>query len=156
MPWFKWGQILYWTPQIFQFHDSNPPNTPTLLNFAVGKLSANRRPCRGVRLQSHVGKLANSGAIVFDYMYFIVPAILITSFPKKLKNSATEKTTASCAPPDHSSPPRPLLMSFLGQYTIHLLAMLKAIKIGVTLACYFQGKPYFWYFNLWCSLYSQK
>ena len=134
--WFKWGQIsyLYWTPQIFQFHDQNLPNTPRLLKFAIDKLSAIRCPCRGVRLQSHVGMFAplmhkfwRYSTQHRDYMHFIVPSILTTSFPKKLENSATEKTTVFCTSPECSSPPPPLLMSFIGKNVIHLQVMLKSL-----------------------------
>ena len=61
-----------------------------------------------------------------DYMQFIVPFILTTSFPKKLENSATEKTRAFYAfPTAPAHPTLPLLMSFIEQNTIHLQAMLK-------------------------------
>ena len=39
------------------------------LNFAVDKLSANRRPCRGVRLQSRIGKFAPLLCKFWRYKY---------------------------------------------------------------------------------------
>ena len=106
---------------ISRLNPTSTPNTPKSLKFAVDKLLSYRHPCLGIRLQSHVGKLEPL------LRQFIVPTILITSSPKKLENSATQKTTASSyasptAPP-HPSPP--VLMSFIEHNTIHLQDMLK-------------------------------
>ena len=106
------------------------------LNFAVNKLSASRRPCRGVRLQSRVRKLAPLLCKFWRYKYSTSGLHAFyctycpdygTSFPKKLENSATEKTTASCAFPDCSSPSPPLLMSVIGQNAIQSQAMVKTL-----------------------------
>ena len=106
---------------------------PNTLNFAVDKLSANRRPFLGVGLQSRVGKLAPLLCKFWRYrycMHFIVTTILTMSFSKKKRkpeNSATEKTTVFCTSPECSSPPPPLLMSFIGKNVIHLQVMLKSL-----------------------------
>ena len=89
---------------------------PNTLNFAVDKLSANRRPCRGVRLHSRLGKIAPLLCKFWRYkvlnigiacIHFIVPTILTTSFPRKLENSATERPRLPVHPltaPAHPTP----------------------------------------------------
>ena len=107
---------------------------PNNLNFAVDKLSANRRPCRGVGLQYRVEKLARLLCKFWPYKYSKsgLHAFYRTYYPDYVFSEETGKFChredhGCCSSPDCSSPPPLLLMSFVGQNAIQLQAMLKTL-----------------------------
>ena len=110
------------SPKFSNFTTKNPKIRAKNLNFAVDIISATRRPCRGFRLQSQVGKLGPLSRTILtlpqcrDYTFYRSCTILTTCFPKKLENFVTEKNTAFYASPD-CPPTSTWLMSFIGQTT---------------------------------------
>ena len=109
-----------------------PPKDDETFEFAVENLSAARRPCRASGCSKVWTPVAQILAYILtqrrDYMHTIfVTTIFTTSFPKKLENSANEKTTVSCTLPDRPSPPPLLLMSFIERTSIHVQTKLKPL-----------------------------
>ena len=114
---FKWGSV---NPV------RNPSNFPTFLtkhqnfapNFALGNLSATRRPCRCFRLQFHVGELGSLSrkscsypGIGFTHLSYLLSWLHVRLF-RRTWNFLPRKDSALCAPSPlvltNPTPPFPL------------------------------------------------